>query len=111
MPVAARLFLAQRVSAAALAVFVLIHVVTMIVAMRGGLTAAEILGRTRGSLVWGLFYGLFVLTVAIHGAIGLRTIAGEWGGLRGRARDAVGLAFAALCLVLGLRAVVAVTWA
>ena len=33
------------------------------------------LGRTRGNVGWAAFYGLFVLAVAIHAPIGLRTIA------------------------------------
>ena len=49
------LWLAQRASAAALAACIVVHLATMIVAVRGGLTAAEILGRTRGSLVWAAF--------------------------------------------------------
>jgi len=96
----ARLWLAQRASAAVLALCVAAHLATMIVAVRGGLTAAAILGRTRGSAGWAAFYALFVLAVAIHASIGLRTIAAEWLGWRGRAADAAfvaaGLALAAL---------------
>ena len=33
---------------------------------RGGLSAAEILERTRGSVGWAAFYALFVLAVAVH---------------------------------------------
>ena len=51
-----RLWLAQRASAAVLALCVLVHLVTMIVAVNGGLTAADILGRTRGNPAWGAFY-------------------------------------------------------
>ncbi|HTR57107.1 MAG TPA: succinate dehydrogenase, partial [Casimicrobiaceae bacterium] len=68
-------WLAQRASAALLAVCVAVHLATMIVAVRGGLSAADILGRTRGSAVWAAFYGLFVVAVAIHAPLGLRTIA------------------------------------
>src|SRR6266704_956210 len=45
-----RLWLAQRASAAVLALCVAVHLATMIVAVRGGLSAADLLGRTRGSL-------------------------------------------------------------
>ena len=80
----------------------------MIFAVHTGLTAAAILGRTRGSAGWAAFYGLFVLAVAVHASIGLRTIAAEWLGWRGRAADAafavVGLALA----TLGAYAIVAV---
>ena len=73
----ALLWLAQRVSAAVLALCVVVHLATMIVAVRGGLTAAEILERTRGSAAWMGFYAVFVLGVAIHAPIGLRTILAE----------------------------------
>ena len=69
------LWIAQRATAALLALCVVVHLATMIVAVRGGLTATEILGRTRGSVGWATFYGLFVLAVAIHAPIGLRTVA------------------------------------
>jgi fumarate reductase subunit C len=103
------LWLAQRVSAAVLAFCIVVHLATMIVAVRGGLTAAEILGRTRGSVAWAGFYGVFVLGVAVHAPIGLRTIVAELRGSHGRGIDVAMLAFAALLLALGLRAVVAVT--
>jgi len=103
------LWLAQRASAGLLALCVVVHLATMIFAVRGGLTAAEILGRTRGSAAWAAFYGVFVLGVAIHAPIGLRTIVAEMRGGHGRGIDAAMLAFAAALLVLGLRAVVAVT--
>jgi fumarate reductase subunit C len=103
------LWLAQRGSAAVLALCVVVHLITMIAAVRGGLTAAEILGRTRGSLGWAAFYGVFVLGVAIHAPIGLRTILAEARGGHGRGIDAAMLAFAAVLLALGLRAVYAVT--
>ena len=103
------LWLAQRASAAVLALCVIVHLTTMIVAVRGGLTAAEILARTRGSLVWAAFYGVFVLGVAIHAPIGLRIIVAEIRGGHSRGIDATMLAIATLLLVLGLRAVVAVT--
>jgi fumarate reductase subunit C len=102
-------WLAQRASAAVLALCVAVHLVTMIVAVRGGLTAAEILGRTRGSLTWMLFYGLFVVAVAIHAPIGMRTVIAEMRGSHGRVIDAAMLAFAFALLVLGLRAVAGVT--
>jgi fumarate reductase subunit C len=103
------LWLLQRGSAAVLAGCVVVHLATMIVAVRGGLTAAEILGRTRGSLAWAAFYGVFVAGVAVHAPIGLRTVVAEWRGAHGRGIDVTMLAFAATLLVLGLRAVVAVT--
>ena len=69
-----RLYLLQRASAAILAPLVLVHLALIAYAVQGGLSAAEILARTRGSAGWAVFYGLFVATVAVHGSIGLRTI-------------------------------------
>ena len=103
------LWLAQRGSAAVLGVCVAVHVGTMILAVRGGLTAAEILARTRGSAACAAFYGVFVLGVAIHAPIGLRTVAAEMRGGHSRAIDMAALAFAVLLLALGGRAVLAVT--
>jgi fumarate reductase subunit C len=103
------LWLAQRASAAILALCVVVHLATMIVAVRGGLTASEILGRTRGSVAWMLFYGVFVAAVAIHAPIGMRTVVAELRGGHGRGIDVAMLAFAVLLLVLGWRAVAAVT--
>jgi fumarate reductase subunit C len=103
------LWLAQRASAALLALCVIVHLVTMIVAVRGGLTAAEILSRTRGSVGWTVFYCVFVLGVAIHAPIGIRTIIAEFRGGQHRGIDVAMLAFAGVLLVLGMRAVAAVT--
>jgi fumarate reductase subunit C len=105
----ARLWLAQRASAALLALCVAVHLATMIVAVRGGLSAAEILGRTRGSGAWALFYGVFVLAVSIHAPIGLRTVASEWLGWRGRGADTACAIIALALLALGMLAVAAVS--
>ena len=105
----ARLWLAQRASAAVLALCVAVHLATMIFAVRGGLTAASILGRTRGNAGWAAFYAVFVLAVAIHASIGLRTIAAEWLGWRGRAADAVFASVGLGLAALGAYAIVAVT--
>ena len=104
-----RLWLAQRASAAVLALCVAVHLATMIVAVRGGLSAADILGRTRGSIGWGAFYGLFVVAVSIHAPLGLRTVAAEWLGWRGRAADAACASFGVALLVLGALAIAGVT--
>jgi fumarate reductase subunit C len=93
-------WIAQRASAAVLAVCVVVHLATMIVAVRGGLTAAEILGRTQGSAGWAAFYGVFVLAVAVHAPLGLRAVLAEWAGLRGRGVDAA-LAIVAAAIVAG----------
>ena len=71
----ARLWVVQRATAVVLAACVLAHLVTIVYAVRGGLSAAEILGRTRGSWAWGTFYAAFVIAASVHGAIGLRAVA------------------------------------
>ncbi len=103
------LFIAQRLSAMVLAPLVLVHIATMIYAIHGGLTAAEILSRTEGSVFWAGFYGLFVVAAAVHGSIGLRTILGEMTPLRNTTRTLLALVFAVAVLVLGVRAVGALT--
>ena len=103
------LFVAQRLSAAVLALAVVVHLGTILYAVRGGLTAAEILGRTRGNVGVMLFYALFVIAVGIHAPIGLRTILREWTPWRGRSLDLALAVLAILLLGLGLRAVYAVT--
>lgn len=104
-----RLYMAQRLSALVMAPLVLGHIAVMIYAIQGGLSTAEILGRTQGSLLWFLFYGVFVVAVSVHAAIGLRVIAHEWLRLRGRALGVLTWSVCAVLLALGLDAVVAVT--
>jgi fumarate reductase subunit C len=105
------LWTAQRATAAALALFVVVHLGVIIYAVRNGLTAAEILGRTQGNAGWAAFYGLFVLAVAVHAPIGLRSVLTETLGWRGRGRDFALVLFGLLLLAWGLRAVWAVTGA
>ena len=102
------LFAAQRLTAVVLAVAVAVHLGTILYAVRGGLTAADILARTHGNVSFALFYGLFVIAVAIHAPIGLRNILREWAAWRGRTLDLALILLALLLLVLGLRAVFAV---
>jgi fumarate reductase subunit C len=102
------LWMIQRASAAVLALCVLAHLATMIFAVRGGLTAAEILGRTRGSIAWAAFYGTFVIAVALHAPIGLRAMFGEWFGWHGRSMEMAMILFAALLGALGFRAILGV---
>lgn len=104
----AALWVAQRGTAVVLAVCVVVHLATIIVAVRGGLTAEEILGRTRGSVAWAAFYGVFVIAAAIHGAIGLRAIAAEWLRWRGDSAEVAVTVVGLLLTVAGLRAVAAV---
>ncbi len=103
-----RLYIAQRISAAIMAPLVLLHLGVMIYTIQGGLDASEILARTRGSLFWGGTYGLFVITVSVHAAIGLRNIMREWLQIRGIALAGLAwICFGGL-LFAGLRAVAAV---
>ena len=102
------LYLAQRLSAVVMAPLVLGHLTLMIYAVQGGLDAGEILSRTRGSIGWGIFYGVFVLAVAIHASIGLRGIIREYTGLRERWLNSLAVIIGLLLLTLGLRAVMAV---
>ncbi|NIA69307.1 succinate dehydrogenase [Pelagibius litoralis] len=103
-----RLFILQRLSAMVLAPLVLVHLGLILYAVRDGLTAAEILGRTQGSLGWALFYGAFVLAAAVHAPLGLRNILREWTGVGLRLINLLSLVFGLLLAGLGLRAVVAV---
>lgn len=102
------LWIAQRASAAVLALCVTVHLATIIYAVQGGLSAAEILGRTRGSAGWLAFYVVFVAAVAVHAPIGLRAVLREWLGWRGASRDALLGIFAIALFFTGLRAALAV---
>jgi fumarate reductase subunit C len=104
----AALWVAQRATAVVLALCVVVHLATIIYAVRGGLSAAEILGRTRGNAAWAAFYVIFVGAAAVHGAIGLRTVAAEWLGFRGTVAEATMGIVALMLTILGLRAVWAV---
>jgi fumarate reductase subunit C len=104
----AALWIAQRASAAILALCVSVHLVTIVYAVQGGLTGAEILARTRGNGAWLAFYAVFVLAAAVHAPIGLRAVLLEWFGWKGPAREVLVLAFAVLLCWTGLRAVLAV---
>jgi len=99
---------AQRISAMVLALCVLVHLVTMIYAVRSGLSAAEILGRTQGSAAWFAFYALFVIAVAVHAPIGLRTILSETLDWRGRGLDVLTAVIGLGLLLWGMRAVIGV---
>jgi fumarate reductase subunit C len=103
-----RLYVWQRLTAAVMAPLVLVHVAVIFYASRKGLSAADILGRTRGSLMWASFYGAFVAAVALHAAIGVRNVLVEWSPLGEGRAGMFSTLFGLLLLVLGLRAVAAV---
>ena len=103
-----RLYLAQRMTALLMIPLVLGHLAVMIYAVQGNLSASEILARTQGSVAWAMFYGLFVLAVAIHAAIGLRVVIYETLKFKGWVLNALTLIIGLLLTILGGRAVVAV---
>jgi fumarate reductase subunit C len=105
---AIRLYVWQRLTAMLLVPLIAVHLIVIIYATNRGLSAAEILGRTRGSVAWGLYYALFVVAASIHGAIGVRGIAREWLGWREKALDRLMWIFGVVLVALGLRAVLAV---
>lgn len=98
------LWIAQRASAALLALCVLVHLATIIYAVRHGLSGAAILERTRGNVAGLVFYALYVSAIAVHAPIGLRTLCQEWLGWRSASLNWVAAAFALALLVFGLRA-------
>lgn len=104
-----RLYMLQRLTALIMVPLTLGHIALMIYAVQGGITAAEILSRTRGSLFWGVYYGTFVAAVSVHAAIGLRVVLHETSGLQDRALAIMTWALALFLLTLGCYAVVAVT--
>lgn len=102
-------YMAQRLSAMVMAPLVLGHIAVMIYAIQGGLSTAEVLERTRGSLAWFAFYGSFVIAVSIHAAVGLRVIVSEMLKLRGVLLDLFTWGVMIVLLFMGARAVSAVT--
>lgn len=104
-----RLYMAQRLSAMVMIPLTLGHIAVMIYAIQDGLSAAEILGRTQGSVIWFLFYGAFVLAVSLHASIGLRVIVHEVLGIKGLALELFMWFAGLLLLATGLRALFAVT--
>ena len=103
-----RLYVWQRLTAALMVPLVLVHVAVIFYATRKGMSAADILGRTRGSIAWAAFYGAFVAAAAIHAAIGVRNVLIEWSPLKERPAEIVATVLGCGLLVLGLRAVAAV---
>jgi fumarate reductase subunit C len=103
-----RLYVLQRATAALMVPLIIVHLILIIYATNNGLNAAAILERTRGSIGWALYYGVFVLAASMHAAIGVRTVAAEWLSLAKPAQNRLMWGFGLLLLVLGLRAVIAV---
>lgn len=107
-----RLYLLQRATALLMVPLIAVHLAVIFYASRKGLSAADILGRTRGSLGWGLYYATFVVAASVHAAIGVRGVLREWApaavARRQRPLDLAMWGFGLVLVALGLRAVAAV---
>ena len=103
-----RLYVWQRLTAALMVPLVLVHVAVIFYATRQGMTAADILARTRGSIVWASLYSIFVVAAAVHASIGVHNVLTEWSPLRDRSAGIFATVFGTSLLLLGLRAVAAV---
>lgn len=103
-----RLYLWQRLTAALMAPLVLGHIAVILYATHRNMTGADILARTHGSVVWAIYYGIFVAAVCVHAAIGVRSILAEWSPLSDRSAGRLAVAFGLLLAALGFRAVAAV---
>jgi fumarate reductase subunit C len=111
-PASIRLYIIQRATALLMVPLIAGHLIVIFYATRHGLTAADILGRTRGNIWWGLYYTTFVLAASAHGAIGVRSVLREWGpapiAYRAGRLDAAMWGIGIGLTTLGLRAVYAV---
>lgn len=99
------LWVVQRVTAMLLALAVVVHLVMIVTAVRGGLSAAEIRAHPGQHRLAALLRRL-ALAAGLHGAIGLRNIASETIGLRGRGADLAWLAAGLLTAGFGIRAAI-----
>lgn len=104
----ARRWYLQRISDMVLAILVLVHLVIMVYAVRGGLSGAEILARTQGNAWLAVYYAVFVLACAVHVPTGLANIAVEWARWPASRALLMARGMALLLLVTGWRAVYAV---
>jgi fumarate reductase subunit C len=103
----AKLWYAQRISAMVLGLCVAIHLLIIFFAIRGGLSAQEILGRTQGNILFALFYEVFVIACFVHAPIGIANIVQETFPKSGLAKPLAWI-LAVLIFVLGTTAVVGV---
>lgn len=103
----AKLWYAQRSSAMVLGICVAIHLVIIFYAIRGGLTAEEILGRTQGNILFAIFYEIFVLACFVHAPIGIANILEETFS-KGAISRLLSWALAVMILVFGTTAVIGV---
>ena len=103
----AKLWYAQRISAMVLGICVAVHLVIIFYAIRGGLSAQEILGRTQGNVPFAVFYEIFVLACFVHAPIGMANILQETFPKSGVAKP-IAWILALLILILGTTAVIGV---
>ena len=103
----AKLWYAQRISAMVLGLCVAIHLAIIFYAIRGGLSAQEILGRTQGNVLFAIFYEIFVLACFVHAPIGMSNILQETFPKSGLARP-LSWIVALLILILGTTAVLGI---
>ncbi len=106
-----KIYIWQRLSALVMVPLVIGHLAVMIYAINGGLSVAEILGRTQDSIAWLLFYGSFVLAVSVHASLGLAVISAEWFGLTPKIASYLSLIIGLVLLAMGSHAIWAVTFA
>ena len=102
--VQAKLWYAQRISAMVLGICVAVHLVIIFYAIRGGLSAQEILGRTQGNALFAFFYEIFVIACFVHAPIGMANILQETFPKSAIAKPVAG-ALGLFILVLGSTAV------
>jgi len=102
-----QLYVWQRATAAVMAPLVLGHIAIIFYATRQDLTAADILARTHGSVLWASYYGLFVAAASIHASIGVRNVLTEWSPLDERRAGLFAILLGVLLALLGLHAIVA----
>ena len=105
----AQLYSLQRLSAVIMAPLVVVHLITIMYAVRGGLSAEEILARTSGASAWAVFYGVFVVAVSVHAPLGLRQILIEWAGVKRRLAGWIAEMQGGIGFITGMRAVIAVS--
>lgn len=102
------LFVAQRLTGALLAALLLVHLGTIIFAVQGELTVAEIVGRVQGNTFWIIFYGVFIAAAIVHSMIGLRNVLTEMSNIHRRIIDLTVLLYVVLSIFLGFEALQAI---
>ena len=102
-----RLYLWQRATAALMVPLVLVHIAVIFYVSRQAMTAADILARTRGSVVWASYYALFVAAASIHASIGVRNVLTEWSPLDERGAGWCAVVLGIVLALLGFYAIVA----